>query len=289
VVPVGGSITGNLESTNDDDWFRVTLTAGRSYQFDLEGSDTGQGTLTDPNLSLLSSTGSGIATDFGSGVGNNARITFAPSASGTYYLSSFGSSLLGTYKLSATDITPGPNRPPSITSNGGGDIASLSIGENTAVATTITATDPDAGTTLGYSIVGGADAAQFQINSATGVLSFVAPPNFELPSNSDHDNIYLVEVRASDGVLFDSQAITISVSDLSELPKDFGGDFKSDILWRHDSGQVGLWQMDGAVAAPASIAFAGNDWRIAAAGDFGATARPTFSGGMIPGKSGCGR
>src|SRR5437660_388317 len=85
VVSVGGSITGNIESTNDADWFRVTLTVGRSYQFDLEGSDTGQGTLTDPFLILLNSTGNQIASDFDSGAGNNSRIIFAPSVSGTYY------------------------------------------------------------------------------------------------------------------------------------------------------------------------------------------------------------
>src|SRR3954471_7410463 len=86
VVNVGGSITGNIESTQDEDWFRVTLTAGRSYQFDLEASATGQGTLPDPFLQLMNSTGSHIAYDFDSGTGNNARITFAPSASGAYYL-----------------------------------------------------------------------------------------------------------------------------------------------------------------------------------------------------------
>lgn len=34
----------------------------------------------------------------------------------------------------------------------------------------VTATDPDAGTTLGYFISGGADAAPFQIDGSTGPL-----------------------------------------------------------------------------------------------------------------------
>jgi len=165
IVSVGGSVTGNIESTNDDDWFRVTLTAGRIYQFDLEGSDTGQGTLTDPNMRLRDSGGSSIALDFDSGVGSNARITFAASASGTYYLSSFGSSLLGTYKLSATDISAGPNHPPTITSNGGGDTAVITVSENTAAITTVTAVDSDAGSVVTYSISGGDDQAKFQINA----------------------------------------------------------------------------------------------------------------------------
>src|SRR5437764_489730 len=81
VVGVGGSITGTIESTGDHDWFRVTLTAGQLYQFDLEASATGQGTLPNPFLELLSSTGSSIAFDFDSGTGNNARITYTPSSS----------------------------------------------------------------------------------------------------------------------------------------------------------------------------------------------------------------
>src|SRR5437764_1319212 len=56
---------------------------------------------------MRDSSGNSSATEFDRGAGNNARITFAPSVSGTYYLSSFGSSLLGTYKLSATDLGPG--------------------------------------------------------------------------------------------------------------------------------------------------------------------------------------
>src|SRR5215211_6238814 len=73
VVSVGGSVTGNIESTQDQDWFRITLAAGRTYQFNLEGSDTGQGTWTDPFLRLLNSSGSQIAYDFDGGPGNNAH------------------------------------------------------------------------------------------------------------------------------------------------------------------------------------------------------------------------
>ena len=40
------------------------------------------------------------------------------------------------------------NEVPTITSNGGGDTAAVSIAENTTAVTTVTATDPDAGQTL---------------------------------------------------------------------------------------------------------------------------------------------
>ena len=57
---------------------------------------------------------------------------------------------------------------PTITSNGGGDTARVSIAENTTAVTTVTATDPDTGQTLSYSINGGADAGKFTIGSSTG-------------------------------------------------------------------------------------------------------------------------
>ena len=110
------------------------------------------------------------------------------------------------------------NEFPTITSNGGGNFAAISIQENTTAVTTVTATDPDAATTLSYSIIGGADAAQFTINALTGVLSFVAPPDFETPSSSAASNTYDIIVLVSDGSLSDAQAISVTVTDVNEAP-----------------------------------------------------------------------
>ena len=49
-VEVGASATGNMDRGSDFDWFRVDLEAGKTYQFDLEGSPTGRGSLGDPFL-----------------------------------------------------------------------------------------------------------------------------------------------------------------------------------------------------------------------------------------------
>ena len=120
-----------------------------------------------------------------------------------------------TITVTVTDVTD--NAAPVITSNGGGATASISVGENSTAVTTVAATDPDAGTTLTYSIVGGADQGKFQINGSTGALSFIAAPDFEAPTDADHNNSYLVQVRASDGSLFDDQTITVSVTDVNEV------------------------------------------------------------------------
>ena len=50
VFAVGGSTAGEIETADDHDCFAVTLEAGRTYRFDLEGSATDAGTLYDPYL-----------------------------------------------------------------------------------------------------------------------------------------------------------------------------------------------------------------------------------------------
>ena len=101
---------------------------------------------------------------------------------------------------------------PVITSNGGGATADVTVAENTNAVTTVVATD-DFGTSFVYSIAGGADAGKFQINAATGALTFAAAPNFEAPTDTDHNNSYIVQVRASDGIQSDDQLITVNVTD----------------------------------------------------------------------------
>jgi endoglucanase len=99
----------------------------------------------------------------------------------------------------------------------GGSSGPVSILENTTAVTTVTATDPDTGQTLSYSISGGADAAKFIIGPSTGALSFVTAPNFELPTDVGGNNVYDVIVQVSDGHGgLDTQAIAVTVSDVVE-------------------------------------------------------------------------
>jgi hypothetical protein len=130
-----------------------------------------------------------------------------------------------------TAIPPVPsNNPPIITSDGGGANATRNVDENSAAVTTVTATDPDSGTGLTYSITGGADAAKFTIEMSSGILTFVSPPNFEAPADVGTNNIYNVTVQVSDGVLVDAQAIAVTVINFNEAPvitSDGGGDTAS--------------------------------------------------------------
>jgi hypothetical protein len=103
------------------------------------------------------------------------------------------------------------NEPPAITSNGSDPTATVSLAENAIAVTAVTVIDPDAGAQLTYSITGGADAALFQIDAATGALSFKSAPDFEIPADAGGDNVYDVVVQVSDGSLNDAQAIAVSV------------------------------------------------------------------------------
>ncbi|MEQ1931698.1 MAG: PQQ-dependent sugar dehydrogenase [Parvularculaceae bacterium] len=74
-----------------------------------------------------------------------------------------------------------------------------SAAENAAgVVYNATATDPD-GDPIAYSIAFGFDGARFRIDPATGGLSFRIPPDFEIPSDANADNVYRLTIRARDG------------------------------------------------------------------------------------------
>jgi len=109
------------------------------------------------------------------------------------------------------------NEAPIISSNGGGTSATVPVAENSTAVTTVVANDPDAGATVTYSIIGGDDAADFNIDASTGALTFVSAPDFELPADKNGDNSYQVIVQASDGIGgIDTQTLAVNVTDVNE-------------------------------------------------------------------------
>ncbi|KAA5846604.1 type I secretion C-terminal target domain-containing protein [Pseudomonas chlororaphis] len=147
-------------------------------------------------------------------VADSAHNEFAAS---TTYTDTFAVSSADGTLTSVTVHIAGSNDLPTITSNGGGTTASINLEENTAAVTTVAATDADLpAQILSYSIVGGADAAKFSIVTSTGALSFISAPNFEAPTDSGTNNVYDVIVRASDGTLFDDQAIVVTVTGVND-------------------------------------------------------------------------
>ena len=119
-APIGSSVTGNIESATDRDWFRVRFNGRkgeRVYWLELKGADTGDGTLPDPlivgiydrqgNYIPFSHVAGQFKTyDNDSGYGRNAITDFTAPCAGDYFVAVAGyEGPTGSYTLSVTDIT----------------------------------------------------------------------------------------------------------------------------------------------------------------------------------------
>ena len=101
----------------------------------------------------------------------------------------------------------------------------------TSAIYTYQATDPEASdVTWGLS---GTDSSAFSINE-TGVLAFNDPPDYESPTDSGHDNIYLVTVEASDDQPNTARLqVTVTVTNVTDL-----GAPRNLQVARDDNGQL---------------------------------------------------
>lgn len=101
-LSVDGSVRGYVNSSGDQDWYRVDLVAGQQYTFALNGF--GKGAIQNGDLRLFNASGSEIAYDNDSGPLQGAKLTFTATTSGTYYISAGGvSGGTGQYLLTMND------------------------------------------------------------------------------------------------------------------------------------------------------------------------------------------
>ena len=112
------------------------------------------------------------------------------------------------------------NEPPVINT---GSRTEFTFRENgTGSLYTYRATDPERGT-ITWS-VSGTDRDDFAV-SGPGVLTFSTPPNYEIPADSDRDNVYEVTLVAADsGGLQGTLDVTVAVTDVNEGPEVSGRD-----------------------------------------------------------------
>ncbi|MFY0593061.1 LamG-like jellyroll fold domain-containing protein, partial [Roseivirga sp.] len=82
-------------------------------------------------------------------------------------------------------------------------------------AYTAMATDAN---TITYSLGSSNDEALFDIGTSSGAVTFKIAPNFEVPTNANADNIYILEVIASDGLNTANQLIRLTVVNINEVP-----------------------------------------------------------------------
>jgi hypothetical protein len=115
------------------------------------------------------------------------------------------------------------NTAPTITS-----AASVEVAENQTAALTVQAEDIE-GNPLSYSL-SGTDAVLFDIEAATGVVSFKSAPDHEAPGDAGRDNVYNVVVTASDGTDSTDQAVDITVTNINDTRPVFSSDAAVSIL-----------------------------------------------------------
>ena len=200
-----------LTASNEDTVRFITRAELLALAGDIDGD-----VLTIPSASLIITAGGGALTPSGSDWNYTPALNFNGVVSFSYTISDGNLTVSGSANLTITAV----NDAPVITSNGGGATANINRPENTTAVTTVTSTDVDSGVRT-YSIIGGADAALFSINSATGVLRFITAPNFEVPTDANGNNVYEVTVQANDGSALnniDTQAITVTITNVNELP-----------------------------------------------------------------------
>lgn len=134
----------------------------------------------------------------------------------TYLVIVTATDLAGYTKSQTLTVTiTNVNEAPSITNSSSNPTATLTQAENIRSVATYAATDPDAGAVLRFSI-SGTDAADFSIDSVTGVLAFTVTPDFEAPLDSDTNSAYVVAITVSDGTLTDIQTLTVTITNVNE-------------------------------------------------------------------------
>ena len=134
-----------------------------------------------------------------------------------------GASQIKNFTVQIKDVFE--NRPPLFTSFNGSQSAEIQIIENQTVVAKFSAEDPDA-QSLVFLLSEDNDFSHFSLSSATGLLTFVPPPNFEKPSDLDGNNLYEVTILVSDGLASASQTLLITVTD--DPDEDTDGDGLTD-------------------------------------------------------------
>jgi subtilisin-like proprotein convertase family protein len=218
------STTGIIERNTDLDFFRFNLGVGGAATINIDPAVNG------PNLDieakLYNASGTLLLT---SNPINALNATFSTTlTAGTYFISIDGVGMgnplttgytdygsLGFYSITGT--VPSATTPPVITGPTGGPGAATStitINENISAVTTFSANKA-----VAWSVNGGLDQSKFSINTFTGALSFISAPDFENPTDSNGDNIYIVIVRATDtNGNISSQTLTVTIANVVELP-----------------------------------------------------------------------
>ena len=118
-------------------------------------------------------------------------------------------SATASYSFSITNV----NESPVISSTKIDDIE-----EGKILVATISASDPDANTSLTYTLINAKDGGLFNIGAKTGVIKFKTAPDHERPRDSGSNNSINFSVQVSDGALVAVQEYSFAITNKNEPP-----------------------------------------------------------------------
>ncbi|MDB4055946.1 cadherin repeat domain-containing protein [Gammaproteobacteria bacterium] len=118
-------------------------------------------------------------------------------------------SATASYSFSITNV----NEKPVISSTKIDDIE-----EGKTLVATISASDPDANTSLTYTLISAKDSDLFTIGAKTGVIKFKTMPDHEMPRDSGSNNSINFSVQVSDGALVTVQEYSFDILNRNEPP-----------------------------------------------------------------------
>lgn len=258
-LAVGNSTQSSIDFSGDLDYFAINLTPG-TYEFALKGSATGNGSLSDPLLTLLNSSGGFVASNDDDGTTLNSLIEFTVSNADTYFLSAgaYGTAV-GSYELSATQTGSGSGEVGDTPSTAG----SIGVGQSLSNELEFGADrdwfaiELNAGETYVFDLVGGtlSDPFVYLYSESGGVLASNDDGgdgfNSQLNYTADRSGTHYIsaEAYASD------QTGTYTLTTASLGNGGGGGDDRGD-----GPGNAGLVLADGGVTSGSLEQLGDDDW-----------------------------
>ena len=187
----------------------ATLSANEPVTWALAGDDAARFVIdSDGKLAFATAPDYETPTDLGDTPANNTYVVQVQATDGNGNVSTQTITVTVTDVDEVVPLISGPS------GTAGDAVSAASIPENASTVATLGASKA-----VTWQIVGGEDAALFELDPATGSLSFKAAPDFEAPGDGSTagSNTYLVTVRATDSVGHTAeQTITVTVTDVPE-------------------------------------------------------------------------
>ena len=183
--------------------YTLTGTNAASAAWSLEGADEGDFTINGGMLRFMSSPDYEMPDDTN---GDNTYMVTVKASYGTD---------MDTHEVTVTVIDVAEVPPVIIDLSISGQTSPVYAENRTDAVATYTVAGTNAASAT-WSLEG-TDAVDFTISSG-GVLRFRDSPDHEMPADNNTDNIYMITVNASDGTDMATHEVTVTVTNVNEVP-----------------------------------------------------------------------